>query len=46
MDIIALGIGNLVGSDVLILALIVTMLFGATDLFDQLFTVEMEDEYE
>jgi TatA/E family protein of Tat protein translocase len=29
MDILALGIGNLVGSDVLILALIVAALFGA-----------------
>lgn len=29
MDILALGIGNLVGSDVLVLALIVAVLFGA-----------------
>jgi sec-independent protein translocase protein TatA len=32
MHIVALGIGNLVGSDVLMLALIVTVLFGAKKL--------------
>jgi sec-independent protein translocase protein TatA len=32
MHIVALGIGNLVGSDVLILALIVTVVFGAKKL--------------
>ena len=32
MHIVALGIGNLVGSDVLILALIVTIVFGAKKL--------------